>query len=220
MNRYIFFILISLIFSLLYFFIKNRNPGYKKAHALITGILVVGVTIEIIGEITASYRYNNSLFYNLLFVYAETYLFYYFFYIITEDKKTKKRICALMVFFVAFGLVCSLFFQPIHVAFHNYSYAVGSLALIVLAIKFFLDVFNLNQYEGQNLLSIPYFWIVTVILFFYSAAFFYFTPLRLLYDIEMSLIEPLHLIIRFLAGLLYVVLGLAFYAPLIFRQKY
>lgn len=220
MNGYIFFIFISLIFSLLYLFVKNRNPSYTKAHSLIATILLVGLTIEVIGEITASYGYNNSLFYNLLFVYAETCLFYYFFYIISDSEKAKRNILILMVLFILFGLACSLFFQPLHLAFHNYSYAIGSLALIVLAIKFFLDVFNLNQYEDQNLLSIPYFWIVTVVLFFYSATFFYFTPLRLLYDIEANLIEPLHLIIRFLAGLLYVVLGIAFYAPFVFRQKY
>src|SRR5690606_41919728 len=103
-------------------------------------------------------------------------LFYYSFYLITKTKKPKNPLHYLIIFFIAFGIINTLFFQPIHLVFHNYSYAVGSLALIILAIKFFLDVFNLNQYEDQNLLSIPYFWIVTVILFFYSATFFYFTP--------------------------------------------
>ena len=126
----------------------------------------------------------------------------------------------LAIFFVCFGLFYSLFFQSIHLAFHNYSYAIGSLILIILAINFFLDIFNLNKYEDKNLLAIPYFWIVTVILFFYSATFFYFTPLRLLYEIELSLIKPVNLIIRFLAGLMYVVLGLAFYAPFVFKEKY
>jgi len=220
MYTYIFFIFLSLIFSLLYFFIKNRNQDYKKAHVLITVLLLVGLVIEIIGEITSSLKYNNSLFYNLLFVYLETCLFMYFFSVISEDRKVKKRISFLIAFFILFGTICSVFFQPLQLGFHNYSYAIGSLALIILAINFFLDVFNLTKYEEKNLLSIPYLWIVTVILFFYSATFFYFMPLRLLYEIEPSLIRPLGLIIRFLAGLMYTILGLAFYAPFLFRDKY
>lgn len=220
MNSYIFSIFLSLIFSLVYFFVKKRDKDYNKTHLLVTGIVLLGLIIEVIGEITASYNYNNSLIYNLLFVYLETCLFFCYFYLVSEGNKVKRRIIIFSIFFLLFGLVSSLFFQPIHLEFHNYSYAVGSLALIVLAINFFMDVFNLNKYEEKNLLSIPYFWIVTVILFFYSATFFYFTPLRLLYEVERSLIEPLALIIRFLSGLMYVILGLAFYAPLVFREKY
>lgn len=220
MNRYIFFILLSLIFSLLYFFVKNRNQGYEGAHRLISIFILVGLTIEVIGELTSRYGLNNSLYYNLLFVYGQTSLFIYFFYLISDNIRLKKRIIHLSIFFICFGLIYSLFFQSIHLAFHNYSYAIGSLILIILAINFFLDIFNLNKYEDKNLLAIPYFWIVTVILFFYSATFFYFTPLRLLYEIEVSLIEPVHLVIRFLAGLMYVVLGLAFYAPFVFKEKY
>src|SRR5690554_11429 len=220
MYTYIFFIFLSLIFSLLYFFVNNRNQAYKKVHVLITIVLLLGLVIEIIGEITSSFRYNNSLLYNVLFVYLETCLFMYFFYLISDDPKVKKRISMLVLFFVLFGTIFSVFFQPLHLGFHNYSYAVGSLTLILLAINFFLDVFNLTKYEEKNLLSIPYFWIVTVILFFYSATFFYFTHLRLLYDIEPSLIRSVSLIIRFLAGLMYVALGLAFYAPAVFKEKY
>ena len=220
MNRYIFFIFLSLIFSLLYLVVKNRNQDYKKTHCLISIFILVGLTIEVIGELTSRYGMNNSLYYNLLFVYGQTALFMYFSYLISENIRLKKRILILFIFFVCFGLIYSLFFQSIHLAFHNYSYAIGSLILITLAISFFLDIFNLNKYEDTNLLAIPYFWIVTVILFFYSATFFYFTPLRILYEIEVTLIEPVHLVIRFLAGLMYMVLGLAFYAPFLFKEKY
>jgi hypothetical protein len=220
MNRYIFFIFLSLIFSLSYFFVKNRDQDYRSSHFLISMFILVGLTIELIGELTSRYGLNNSLYYNLLFVYGQTSLFIYFFYLISENLKVRHRIIVLSIIFGCFGLVYSLFFQSIHLAFHNYSYALGSLILIILAINFFLGIFNLNKYEDKNLLAIPYFWIVTVILFFYSTTFFYFTPLRLLYEIEVSLIEPVHLVIRFLAGLMYVVLGLAFFAPYVFKEKY
>jgi len=183
-------------------------------------VLIIAFALEITGGITAQFGYNNSLFYNLLFVYLETCLLLYFFYLIFREDRIKKRIIVTLGGYVAFGLVNSSFFQPIGEEFHNYSYAFGSLALIFFAITFFLRVFDLRKYGDRNLLSVPYFWIVTVILFFYSATFFYFTPLRLLYDIERSMIAPLNFIIQALAGLMYLVFGLAFYAPRLFKEKY
>lgn len=220
MNIYIFFILLAWMVSVPYFLFKNRNKEYDRTHRLISVLLFMVLILEITGEITSQYGYNNSLFYNLLFVYAETCMIFYFFYLIDEDKKLRRIITYAFIFHVVFGIIVSLFFQPIGLEFHNYSYAFGSLTIIGLAIKFFMDVFNLKRYGDKNLLSMPYFWIVTVILFFYSATFFYFTPLRLLYDIEKSLIAPLAIIIQFLAGLMYIVFGLSFYAPYIFREKY
>jgi hypothetical protein len=178
------------------------------------------LVLEVIGVITAHSEYNNSLFYNLLFVYVESCMFFYFFYLISESEKMKKLISILLVSFLLLGIMNSLFFQPLQWEFHNYSYAFASLAIIGLAIKFFKDVLRLDKYEERNLLSIPYFWIVTVILFFYSATFFYFVPLTLLYEINKSELEFLNFLIRLLAGLMYTVFGLAFYAPYIFREKY
>lgn len=220
MDVYIFFIFLSLIFSLFSFFNKKKNEKYNQTHRLILVLLLLALAIEIIGEITSNIKYNNSVFYNLLFVYAETCLFFYFFYLISESSRLKKTIALITTVFIVFGIVNTLFFQPIHLEFHNYSYAIGSLFLIGLAIQFFMDVFNLKRYEEENLLSIPYFWIVTVILFFYSATFFFFTPLRLLYEVETSLILSVSIIIQFLAGLMYLVIGLAYCAPNIFKGKY
>src|SRR5690554_4759496 len=217
---YIFFIFLSLIFSSLFFFIKGKDKKYERAHRLMFSVLLIAFVLEIIGGVTARFGYNNSLFYNLLFVYLETCLLLYFFYLVFKEEKIKKRIIVTLIIYVVFGLVNSLFFQPIQEEFHNYSYAFGSLALIFFAITFFLKVFDLRKYGDRNLLSIPYFWIVTVILFFYSATFFYFTPLRLLYDIERAMIAPLNFIIQLLAGLMYLVFGLAFCAPRLFREKY
>ena len=220
MSIYIFFIFLALLLSIPYFFFREKDEEYKRAHKLIFVLLIIVLILEIIGELTSQYVYNNSLFYNLLFVYVETCLFFYFFNLIAENGRMKTYISIIFSAYVFFGIINSLFFQPLHLGFHNYSYAFGSLAIIGLAIKFFMDVFNLKRYEDKNLLSIPYFWIVTVIFFFYSATFFYFTPLRLLYNIDKSLIESLSIIIQFLAGLMYIVFGLAFYAPYIFREKY
>ena len=217
---YIFFIFLSVIFSFLYFFVKGKDTEYGKVHKLMFIVLVIALILEITGGITAQFGYNNSLFYNLLFVYLETCLLLYFFYLIFREDKIKKRIMVTLGGYIVFGLVNSFLFQPIEAEFHNYSYAFGSLALIFFAITFFLRVFDLRKYGDRNLLSVPYFWIVTVILFFYSATFFYFTPLRLLYDIERSMIAPLNFIIQFLAGLMYLVFGLAFYAPRLFGEKY
>lgn len=220
MNSYIFFILLALIASFSYFLVKNKKKEFVHTHRLIFVLLFMVLVLEIIGELTAQYAYNNSLFYNLLFVYLETCMIFYFFRLIYEEKQIKKAIAYALVFYVALGIIVSVFFQPIHLEFHNFSYAFGSMFIIILAIKFFMDVFNLKRYGDKNLLSIPYFWIVTVILFFYSATFFYFTPLKLLYNIDKSLIDPLSIIIQFLAGLMYTVFGLSFYAPYIFREKY
>lgn len=200
--------------------LQNRNQSYRETHVLVTVVLLTALVTEIIGELTHRASYNNSLFYNLLFVYLETCFFLYFFYLISDNQKTKRRLIFFSFGFVILGIVTSIFFQPLQLEFHNYSYAVGSLALITLAINFFLDVFNLTRYEDKNLLSIPYFWIVTVILFFYSTSFFYFTPVRLLYHLELSIIAPLGVINRLMAGLMYVVLGVAFYVPYFFKGKY
>ena len=154
---YIFFIFLSLIFSFLYFFSKDRDAEYGKVHQLMFVVLTIVFVLEITGGITANIGYNNSLFYNLLFVYVETCLLLYFFYLIFRDDVIKKRIIVTIWGYIVLGLVNSLFFQPIETEFHNYSYAFGSLALIFFAITFFLRVFDLRKYGDRNLLSVPYF---------------------------------------------------------------
>ena len=80
--------------------------------------------------------------------------------------------------------------------------------------------FSSNWFEGKNLLSVPEFWIVSFLLFFYSCSFLYFVSFSFFYErMDITFYRQLNFLIKILGSAMYLVMGLAFYAPFVFKKS-
>ncbi|WP_245949520.1 hypothetical protein [Echinicola strongylocentroti] len=181
-------------------------------------LLTVLVFEYVANYLVESHHLTNLVVYNVFFVYVETiFIVLYFYRLMTQ--KGKRLIKIGLIGFLVIGGVNSLYFQSITEKFQNISFGVAVLLILSCCIWFFFDIFRLKRYQDINILSVPEFWITTSILFFYSSGFVYFMPIRYFDTMEMQLLELLGNINRFLAGLMYLIFGFAFYAPLIFKNE-
>jgi len=209
-------VLLGMLLSLPTFFIKNH--AYRKPHLIIFGVLLMIAVWEIVAINIARRGINNSFYGNLIFVYTETLLLLYFFSVIFQARKITKIILCLGFLFVAWGFINSFFIESL-LFFQTYSFAMGSMLLIGCCIYFFYRILYKDWYAEKNLLGFPIFWIVSVILFFYSCSFLYFSSFRMIYEMDRELMLQMVTFNRIISFTMYLVMGLAFYAPLIFKEK-
>lgn len=209
-------VLLGMFLSLPAFFIKNH--AYRKPHLIIFWVLVMIAVWEIVGLNIARRGINNSVYANLIFVYTETLLLLYFFSLIFQERKIKEIILISGLLFVAWGFINSFFIESI-LFFQTYSFAMGSLVLIGWCIYFFYGILYKDWYAEKNLLGVPMFWIVSMILFFYSCSFLYFSSMRMIFEMDRELMLQIRNLNRIISVSMYLVMGLAFYAPLIFKEK-
>jgi hypothetical protein len=80
-------IAIGMLLSGVYFFVVELK--YKNQHRIIFAILVLVTCLEFYAGYLAGLKVNNSLYYNLFFIYLETILFLLFFRINFESRKAK-----------------------------------------------------------------------------------------------------------------------------------
>jgi hypothetical protein len=143
-------------------------------------------------------------------------LFVFFYLVLNKNKKT----LLLWIIYILWIIVNSIFFQPIATTFQNYSWGLASLMIIGLSFYFFYSIFSKNQFEGKSLLSIPEFWIISFLMFFYACSFLYFISFSFYYErMEISLYRQLNFLIKILGATMYLIMGLAFYAPLVFKEN-
>jgi len=209
-------ILLALIIAISFFFQKKEL--YDKTYYLVITILIMITVLEAYGTYTASRSIRNLFYYNIFFFYGETVLILIYFYLIRINERVKKAILiGSVIFSIWFGLN-SLINQPITTHIQTNSYLMGCLLIIAFSGKFFYEIFSFKRYPNGNLLAIPHFWIVTGIFFFYSASFMFFISLQVP-NIDRAFLNTIYPIVRWLSGLMYLIMGLAFYAPLIFKDK-
>lgn len=216
-NVYLFSILLGTITCAgVFFFTELRTRS--GSHKLLFGLLLTVLMFEYVANyLVEKHHLPNLVVYNVFFVYLETILIVLYFYRLMT-KKGKRLIRIGLTAFILIGLINSLFVQDIMEKFQNLSFAVAVLLILSCCIWFFFDIFRLKRYQNVNILSVPEFWITTSILFFYSTGFVYFMPIRYFDTMELQLLELLGNVNRFLAGLMYLIFGFAYYAPLIFKK--
>ncbi|QDH78338.1 hypothetical protein FKX85_04500 [Echinicola soli] len=195
--------------------LQSKSTSYKLLFVLLLTVLVFEYVANYLVE---NHNLPNLVVYNVFFVYLETILLVLYFYRLMT-KKGKQLIRVGLIGFLMIGVINSLYFQSITEKFQNISFAVAVLLILSCCIWFFFDIFRLKRYQNVNILSVPEFWITTSILFFYSSGFVYFMPIRYFDTMEMQLLELLSNVNRFLAGLMYLIFGFAFYAPLVFKNE-
>ncbi|MBD8488770.1 hypothetical protein IFO69_08440 [Echinicola sp. CAU 1574] len=221
-NLYLITILVGALISLSALIFKTDRQ-YKKANILIFSVLALVLIQEYLSEVVKNYSANgnNHIIYNIFGIYLLNSLYLIFFKMVFRSELMKKRINISIAFLFFFGIIDSIFFQPVTKIFQHYLLIYGSLMIILYSISFYYKVFNRNDYINSNLLSIPYFWIITVLFFYYSSTFLIWASFSFLLKADyQALVVSLFDLNRLMAGVTYLVMGFAFYAPKVFQGKY
>jgi hypothetical protein len=206
---------VATVASIPAFFISNHS--HKNQHRCIFIILVTISILESYGTYTSSRGINNALAYNIVFVYLETILILYFFALVSNDSKFTKKVFLIITLFMLWGVLNTTFFQSFE-QLQTYSFIVASFLIIGFSFHYFYQIFKANSFEGQNLLSVPSFWIVTFVLFFYACSFLFFASVRLMDKNDFWIHINIFNMIKIMGALMYLVMGFAFYAPYFFKK--
>lgn len=208
-------IIAGMLVSIPYFFFAQKE--YRKKHLIIFLVLLGTSITEVMTRDLQLSKINNSLVINIGYITISISLLFVFFYFILNQNKL---IIFLSGFYITWIIINSIFFQPIASTFQNYSWALSSFIIIGMCFYYFYEVLTKDKYLNQSLISIPDFWIVSFVLFFYSCSFLYFVSFNFFYDkIDITFYRQLNFLIKILGSSMYMVMGLAFYAPLVFKNK-
>ena len=218
MNHFVYLGLIwlGLIASIPGFFISDNS--YKKQHLNIFIILLIISILESYGTYTTLNGINNVWAFNIVFVYLETLLLLYFFTLVFNDPKFARKILILSAIFVLWGVINTIWIQTFDLL-QTYSFIMGSFLIIGCCVYYFYKMFDETFFKDQSLLTLPSFWVITFVFFFYACSFLFFASIRLMDESNYSLLIGIYDMIRVLGVLMYMIMGLAFYAPLIFKKK-
>ncbi|MCH6235322.1 hypothetical protein [Cognataquiflexum rubidum] len=213
---YLILLYIGILLSVPLFFIGDFE--FKKLYRILFGVIVMVTILETFGSYLASNGKQNVIYYNLIFVYLETLLLLYFYYNVFHNKKAKKYTALATVAFFLWAIIYSTFFQSLFV-FHTVSYVMGGIILIFGSLYFFYGIMKEDWYHDQSLLGMPMFWIVTMIMFFYSGSLLYFSSINFISSQNIELLGKFNIIIQALSVLMYWVMGLSFYIPIWIERK-
>ncbi|MCH7405494.1 hypothetical protein [Belliella aquatica] len=212
---YIGLIIMGLLLSIPSFFFPNK---YKNQHFIIFLILLLSVCLETYGTYTLLRKINNTIAYNLFFIYLETILILLFFKSFLKTKIIKNSINMAMIAFLLWGVGYSLYLGQLD-TFQTLSFTFGSLLIIICCIYFFVSIFLKDWFLDEKLILNPLFWISTFIFLFYTSTFLYFSSVIFLTDLDKNLILILSTSKRIMAVIMYLGMGLAFYLPYFNRSE-
>jgi hypothetical protein len=204
-------IALSLFISFISVFATKKEG--RSIHVLILVILGWVLAFESYGLITSRQGINNSLLYNLSWVNVESLLLISYFYILEKSQRFKKRIIQTSLIIIAWGVVNSVFIQPIAFSLQYFSLFPFAAFIIFLAIRLLKNLLNLQLFPDQNLMSIPHFWISSTVLFFYLEALLLFGTYQFNPEIVVENVIVLFTFNKFMAGLMYIFFGIAFIFP-------
>ena len=208
-------ILTGMLLSIPCFFLDLK--GYQKGHRIVFFILVLVSIVEFYSGFLARQGIRNHWVYNIGFAYGETILILGYLSVILNNPKSKVLLRFTALLFGLFGLLNSLFFDPID-QFHNYSLTIGSTLIIFGCFYFFYVVMTKDTYLDEKLWQVPDFWVVSFFLLFYSASMMYFSFLYNIIELEDAMWKRLNFVLRLIGGTMYLVFGLVYYIP-VFSKK-
>jgi hypothetical protein len=215
LNWYNGLIIFGMLLSIPYFFFAEKE--YQKKHLVIFLVLICTSFVELRATQLRLLKINNTLVINLGYIIIGISLLFIFFYLILNKSKTP---LFLWIIYITWIIINSILFQAIDTTFQNYSLGLASLMIIGMCFYFFYSIFSKNQYEDISLLSIPDFWIASFLMFFYACSFLYFISFSFYYEkMDITLYRQLNFLVKIVGSTMYVILGLAFYAPLLFKER-
>lgn len=198
----------------------NKNSGKERLiQKVIIGVLFWVLIIESIGSYTAAQQINNSIVYNLGFVFIESFLLIYYFSLLEVNKRFKKKIWIYSGILLIWGVLNSLIYQPIDTVFQFFTFLPFSLLIIFLALRFLVQLMKMKTYANYNLVQLPHFWISWMVILFYVEALFLFGSYQFYPDFVVENLTFMFTFNQLIAGLMYVTFGFSFVFPLISPRK-
>lgn len=206
----------GLLLSVPCFFLNLKS--YKKSHLFIFFILLVISITEVYGKHLGLQGIRNHWVYNIGFVYVETILILFYLSILINDKLQTRILRYMALAFGAWGIITSLFISPI-TQFHNYNYTFAGILIILGCLTFFYNLITNETYMDQQLWKVPDFWVVSLILLFYSASLLFFSIFYYVITLEQSSHRFLSFVIKIIGGTMYLSFGLLYYLALLKKES-
>jgi len=212
-NLFQFCLFFGLIFSAIYFLLGRPREEYKRTHKVVFGVLMLTFLAEVIWKVAVEIDLDSFLLYNLLFVHLRVATMLVFFYYLPFSCQIQDKILLALVVFLVSSLVISLFLQPANVMIQSYSQMFGNGLILFFSLIFFKDIIRQSKYKEHNLLSLPYFWIATFVLFSFGESFIFYFFSSLFFPNNLYDLGFIQIFVQFFAGLMFLVFGVAFYIP-------
>ncbi|MCC5938139.1 MAG: hypothetical protein JJU34_12735 [Lunatimonas sp.] len=212
-NLFQFCLFFGLIFSAIYFLLGRPREEYKRTHKVVFGVLMLTFLAEVIWKVAVEINLDSFLLYNLLFVHLRVATMLVFFYYLPFSCQIQDKILLALVVFLVSSLVISLFLQPANVMIQSYSQMFGNGLILFFSLIFFKDIIRQSKYKEHNLLSLPYFWIATFVLFSFGESFIFYFFSSLFFPSNLYDLGFIQIFVQFFAGLMFLVFGVAFYIP-------
>jgi hypothetical protein len=212
-------LLLGLGFSVFSFFIPDQSEVRTKTHRAVFLVILATVLLEVSWNVMSNDGYSILL-YNLLFVYGKVMLLLFLFYNIPFSCGLEEKVSLAFLVFLAVGILNSIFFQPLQSEVQTHTHLFGNFLVLFFSIFFFKDILRHSKYKNINLLSLPFFWIATFTLFATGESIIFTFFSTWFFPDQTSNLGFVQLFVYFFSGLMYLVFGLAFYAPMLFRKAY
>jgi hypothetical protein len=191
-----------------------KNSGNERTHQkVIALILLLGLALELVGYYTASKGINNSLIYNLGFVYLDSSLLIFYLGLLEINKRFRKKIFIITIGLFFWGIFNSVFFQSLVLEFQFFSLLPYGLFILFLVIRFLTQIMRLKVYPDHQLVLLPHFWICSAILFFYVEVLFLFGTYQFNPQFVVEHVKLLFGFNKLLAGIMYFIFGISFLFP-------
>lgn len=206
------------ILSATYYCVKKPKLEYTIIHQVVFGVLAVTGISEIIWHFAKFKPAESLILYNILFVYIRTSSMLTLIYFLPFSCAIQNKILLSLTVFFAAGLVNSLWIQPLGMGIQSYSQMVGNGIILLFSLIFFKDIIRQSRFKDSNLLSLPYFWIATFVLFSFGESFIFYFLSTLFFPVQLNNLGFIQLFVQFFAGLMFLVFGVAFYIPLVLKK--
>ncbi|SHM34419.1 hypothetical protein SAMN04488057_101143 [Cyclobacterium lianum] len=220
LSFYFIALLLGTLFAVIYLLSGNGQNQYKSINLLVLLILITGLLTETIWNYTRSAGMENCLLYNILYIYLRPSVMLLLYSQLPYSCELQKKILPSMAAFLGSGLIISLFFQSIFTNIQSYSYLIGHGLVLFYSLIFFKDILKQSQFRETNLLSIPYFWIATLVLFSFGEGYIFFILTYYFPSLGDYGMGPVFQWVQFFSGLMYLSFGLSLYAPMVFKRRY
>jgi hypothetical protein len=213
-----FCLFLGLILSATYFSVKKPKKEYNQIHKVVFGVLLITVLSEIIWQSALVCISESWLLYNILFVYLRIGMMLTLIYFLPFSCAIHHKILqSIAIFFIA-GIINSIWIQPLGTGIQSYSHMFGNGIILLFSLIFFKDIIRQSRFKDTNLISLPYFWIATFILFSFGESFIFYLLSTIFFPVQLNNLGFVQMFVQFFAGLMFLVFGLAFYLPRVFEK--
>jgi hypothetical protein len=185
---------------------------------VVFGVLLITVVSELIWQSAKISTSESFVLYNILFVYLRIAMMLTLIYFLPFSCAIQNKILQSLALFLIAGIINSLWIQPLGIAIQSFSQMFGNGIILLFSLIFFKDIIRQSRFNDINLLSLPYFWIATFILFSFGESFIFYLFSTLFFPVQLNNLGFVQMFVQFFAGLMFLVFGLAFYIPKVFEK--